>query len=509
MREIALFIDYDNAQLKAEELDFIHCQSSSIWPGVLLREVERACDGTVVMRRAYGDALLKCRQVFPEAIWHSETIRDMIAEDVYAQRQLADNGFQMIHCPTVTGDGAKRKNRADIFLSLDCLEIATKYANIEVIALLSQDSDISALCQRLRALGRKVALITLSRTPPRILRSLATYIVNYDQAAIDRYGHDLITQSIATLASNERQPLVAGVSVSALRAQLVTIDPQFSQETVGFDKFSDLVDCCIEDVVRKGDKLYLRDVPSRVAPRASIATSPVAVSTVTVAATRSQSPPVPPPPVEVSPLPRVQNSAVQGQVIVDVPTIVDRRKEFLAGLAKTSMRPLPGLRRRIGSWLRTTQFSEEGEPLQPINWRTLVIAVETEFCSTESKSRVRDALKVLSLSGILELGSTDIPLAERLVLKYHSESDSQSLIVAMFVTRLASAGIAVLPSDDRDLCQMAFDETSDTLLDATRRGIAYAQTTDTEETNREQSSVDVPSRRSSIPAAKSSEDRPS
>lgn len=484
MRDIALFVDHDNAQLAAEEREFNHCWSSSVWMGLLVREVERVCEGNVVIRRAYGDVLLNAAHVFAAREWKPQAIRNSIEQDMRMQRDLADHGFQMIHCPTITrtSGNERKKNRADIFLSLDCLEIATKYTNIEVIAVLSHDSDVSALCQRLRGLGRSVALVTLDEMPPRILRSLATHIVQYDQAAIDRYGYDVLADVVDDLLADAQDPLATGAELAAVKAQIMSKDPQFSHEALGFRRLTEFVEACVEDeVVQDRGVLRLRSprvlspasIPTnatqaavRAASRAEAFAEPAANTGTTVADKAAAN-------VRAAlqrTTPRVVGGPAPTALDAEAAPSGSRQEILLAALRKADVRPLPEVRRAVGQRIRETYLPDSQEPGPALSYSQLAKKIETEFATTHSKSKIRDVLRILSMSGAIEL-ERGTSLAESRVIRYLPAPEARQCVLRLFLKRLAAVGVTVVPADDADLCNVAFGEVDPDLLRYTRAAI--------------------------------------
>src|SRR5262245_13817055 len=126
---IALLVDFDNAQIAAQELQLAHCASSQLRIGPLVRALERTRGGSLESRRCYGHTLLNASRVFAERIWNVQEVRELLSSDLGLQDDLISHGFQMLHCPS-TG----KKNRADILMALDCMEIATKYEQIDTFA---------------------------------------------------------------------------------------------------------------------------------------------------------------------------------------------------------------------------------------------------------------------------------------------------------------------------------------------------------------------------------------
>jgi len=86
-----------------KEAGLIRCRASQLWMAPLVRETERVAKGSVEIRRCYGNTLLNAERVFTDKIYKVQELRDMIAVDADHQKDLLNNGFQMIHTPAMSG----------------------------------------------------------------------------------------------------------------------------------------------------------------------------------------------------------------------------------------------------------------------------------------------------------------------------------------------------------------------------------------------------------------------
>jgi uncharacterized LabA/DUF88 family protein len=444
VKHIGLFIDLDNAQLAAANEQFKHCQTSALWAGALVAELERACEGVVSVRRAYGDALLNAGQVFRDRIWKAKEIRDEIEEDIYFQRDLFFNGFQMIHCPTV---GAK-KNRADILMALDCIELATSKSPIDVFAVASQDSDFSPLLHRLRALGKDVVFVTVGKPKGqswRALEALAGKWVIYDQSVIDRSGYEPFYAAVNTLQETEAEALRQGIPLSAVFARIEQRHPSFTFEAVGFRHFLDFVEACVEDlpVVCKNNMLRLKEAT---------------------------------PPEKAAQPPAAQVAAPTQ------PAAVVREQQLASLLTKQNLRPVADVRREIGRWLRDEVendgagiFDINGKPRESVIYNNLIGRIQERFKGSFSKAQINDAIRILGMSEVIHLNPTEgLPLRNCEVTRLAAPDVSRQLIVSFLVGRLLSTGEVFTDADVPPLTKVIFGAADAELLRITKEGLALA-----------------------------------
>lgn len=242
---IALLVDFDNAQIAASDENFKNCAASAVWARSLVRAVENQCSGQVDIRRVYGNTLHHVQDTLRNREWNPKTLRDNMDLDVKIQDDLSRHGFQVLHCPT----GAGRKNRADILMALDCMEIASNYSHIDTFAILSHDSDFSALIQRLRAIGKKVVIVTVGKMEEersRILTALANTRVNYDQQVIDDSGSKQLLEVLEEVRQQPNGFPQQGVTVDTLKARIRQKQPDFHPQDLGFAKMTDFVDECLD-----------------------------------------------------------------------------------------------------------------------------------------------------------------------------------------------------------------------------------------------------------------------
>jgi len=186
--------------------------------------------GRVVVKRAYAD-------------W--SRYRD-------ARRELMNAGLELIEMPSAR-EGAK--NRADIKMAVDAMEIAYSRAHVTNFVIVSGDSDFTPLVGKLRELNKRV--IGIGRDDH---SSSALLIANcdefyfYDNIASKAPRHHVEGQRPDAL-SLLRETLEARgregdehPQASAVKDSMRRRDPAFSEGDIGFSTFSKF----LEDAQAKG-----------------------------------------------------------------------------------------------------------------------------------------------------------------------------------------------------------------------------------------------------------------
>ncbi|MCB0196268.1 MAG: NYN domain-containing protein [Anaerolineae bacterium] len=412
---IAMFIDFDNAQLTAMEMSLENCRSSQLWVAPLVAEVERLVDGSVDIRRCYGNALMRSGHALSERVYKGRDLRERIAVDLDLQEDLLNNGFQMIHTPNRSG-----KNRADILIALDCMEFATRYMEIDTFAILSHDSDFSPLIHRLRALGKQVVWITVGDPSAsqfrgkRSLESMATHRVIYDQKLVNAAGRDILLELLTRLHNESKSSLESGIALSTLHSQMLQKHPDFSYENVGFPKFKEFVDACIDD--------------------------PFVMERNTVLLTNNAS-----------------EIVQEGKEAISAS---DREQELTAALNRQNIRPLPEIRSQITEWLFSNVFRDDEKPKDPgLTYGKLQDLVEDCFHEKRkmSKSKIRDVIKLLSMSGLLIVDRQEaLPLKISSISKLLLEEKHPSQIAPLIIQRLQNAGVTISEKDFPAVAQVVF-----------------------------------------------------
>src|SRR4051794_24670583 len=249
---IALFLDYENLALGAEEqLHLGHLDFQPIADALAER-------GRVVVRRAYAD-------------W---------ARFDEGRRELTRHHVELIEIPQRMG--SVRKNAADIKMAVDAIELCFEREYITTYVLGTGDSDFTPLVHKLRELNRRVIGIGVEASTSALLPPACDEFLFYERldgvdlerrvrrstkttrgkksaagapsdgdgdgdgdgdAVASRTGDDeaaltaLVTRTLAGLQRSAGGPVLA----SQLKRALLRKDPTFSETTYGFRSFGELL----------------------------------------------------------------------------------------------------------------------------------------------------------------------------------------------------------------------------------------------------------------------------
>ena len=168
---IALFLDYENLAIGAEEqLHLDHLDFGPIADALAER-------GRVVVRRAYAD-------------W---------ARFDVGRRELTRHNIELIEIPQRMG--ATRKNAADIKMAVDAVELCFEREYITTYVLGTGDSDFTPLVHKLRELNRRVIGIGVEASTSALLPAACDEFLFYER--LD--GVDLDRTRRATKATRAKK----------------------------------------------------------------------------------------------------------------------------------------------------------------------------------------------------------------------------------------------------------------------------------------------------------------
>lgn len=417
---IALLVDFDNAQIAASDEDFRNCAASAVWAWPLVRAVEAQCDGQADIRRVYGNTLHHVQDTLRSREWNPKNLREKMDLDVSIQHDLGRHGFQVIQCPT----GQGRKNRADILMALDCMEIAANYSHIDTFSILSHDSDFSALIQRLRAIGKRVALVSVGRMGEdrsRILASLANVRVSYDQRSIDECGPHQLLEVLDEIRQQPEGFPSQGVTAEMLRARVRQKLPEFHSQDLGYAKIGDFLHDCL-------DGSAYRVTDGKVFLVATASPSPVAQAAAAKA----------PPPVQT------HEAKVRAM-------LATRDVRFHAALRDAVLE-------RVRAILESS--SAGGVPVTFGSLQERILALPE--LAEHSKSKVRDVLKTLKNCGaLIAPGNEGGSIKDTVVTGCRSLAESHHLVVRFAADILASNGVSLTDADIPTFTELVFGQDSE------------------------------------------------
>jgi len=212
---VALFIDFENVAISAEE------SFGRLKPESLIQASEQF--GRCTTRRAYGD-------------WtrFSRYGQDLLEHSIEAS--------QLFHY-----GGRSDKNAADIQMVTDILETLFTHPEIDVFVLATGDSDFSAVARKLRSYGKRVIGIGLRQATSEVLVKACDQFLIYDtivdpDTRTQSYSLEQARQLLLNIMlENTRRTGDAQILAAALKNSMLQKDRTFSQEKLGFSQFRDFL----------------------------------------------------------------------------------------------------------------------------------------------------------------------------------------------------------------------------------------------------------------------------
>ncbi len=233
--QLAVFIDFENVALWAER-EFFDFEITPLMEYLQSR-------GPAIVKRAYADWSRFAR-------YRDEMMNNSIDTiQVYSVRQ--------------------GKNRADIRLAVDALEIAVLRQQINTFVIVSGDSDFSPLVAKLREYGRyTIGIGPRSITHHLLVKSCDEFV--YLETALgeptdagehtpgDREAaRSLLTKALQAYGQRGELPVLA----NRLRQTLLLMDPAFNEANFGYSQFKNWLEDN-PDLVR----MFVKDMHIYVAP---------------------------------------------------------------------------------------------------------------------------------------------------------------------------------------------------------------------------------------------------
>jgi len=213
IEQIAVFIDFENIARWAEDV-FLDFELTPVIEYLQSR-------GALVIKRSYGD-------------W---------SRFAHYRDEMMENAIDLIQMYSVRAG----KNRADIRMAMDALEIAMTRPHIRTFVIISGDSDFGALVSKLREYGKYTLGIGPRQITHRLLvKSCDEFVyletllgentVVSEQSATDfQAGRTLLRKALRALAQRSETP----VSTARLRQTMVSMDSTFNEANFGFRQFTD------------------------------------------------------------------------------------------------------------------------------------------------------------------------------------------------------------------------------------------------------------------------------
>jgi len=207
---ICVLIDFENIVVSAEQVD----QEFDLTPIMELLKTR----GRLAIKRAYGD-------------W---------ARYRHFRADLLDHAVDLVQLYRF---GSAGKNRADIRLAIDAMEVVFTRPGVSVFAIVAGDSDYSTLVNKLREYGKYTIGIGLRHATGDLLVKSCDEFVFYESlvgrelggAALDgAQARELLARALRALQQQGALPVFA----SKLKQTMVALDPTFNEANLGYEQFA-------------------------------------------------------------------------------------------------------------------------------------------------------------------------------------------------------------------------------------------------------------------------------
>lgn len=174
------------------------------------------------------------------------------------KQDLVEEGVQMME---LTAHGMQAKNRADIALAVDAMELAFTRTYLDTFVILSGDSDFTPLVLRLKELNRRVLGLGTKRSTSRLIADLCDEFTFYETVlretsmgggagGVDEDEEGLTLDEAMTLLvetlENQLRDEGPSVHASVLKTSMKRKVPTFSEVELGFRTFARFVEAAEE-----------------------------------------------------------------------------------------------------------------------------------------------------------------------------------------------------------------------------------------------------------------------
>ena len=207
---ICVLIDFENMAVSAEQVE----QEFDLTPVMELLKTR----GRLVIKRAYGD-------------W---------ARYRHFRSDLLDHAVDLVQLYRF---GSAGKNRADIRLAIDAMEVVFTRSGVDVFAIMAGDSDYSTLMNKLREYGKHTIGIGLRHATGDLLVKSCDEFMFYESlvgrelggAALDgAQAREQLSRALRALQQQGALPVFA----SKLKQTMVALDSTFNEANLGHEQFA-------------------------------------------------------------------------------------------------------------------------------------------------------------------------------------------------------------------------------------------------------------------------------
>ncbi|HAJ36584.1 MAG TPA: hypothetical protein DCL15_12930, partial [Chloroflexi bacterium] len=199
--QLAVFMDFENIALWAEQ-EFLDFELTPLMEYLRNR-------GPIAIMRAYGDWSRFSRY----------------------REDLMNNAVDLIQIFSIRAG----KNRADIRMALDALEVAVQRSQIDTFVIISGDSDFGPLVTKLREYGRYTLGIGPREVTHPLLARACDEFVFLEVALGEMEDEDHLGEPPATDVEAARQLLLKALRVHAQRDELPVLAAKLKQTMLLLD----------------------------------------------------------------------------------------------------------------------------------------------------------------------------------------------------------------------------------------------------------------------------------
>ena len=172
-----------------------------------------------------------------------------------------DMMFESVSLFELSAHGMNDKNRADVALVVDCMELALTRPYIDTYVVVSGDSDFTPLIMKLRELNKRVIGLGTRRSTSRLIVEACDEFIFYDtlrkettqrtrrrsegadkptKSLSREDAMELVTEALAALQREDPKAYHA----SRIKEQILRKEPAFSDADLGFSSFARFVEYC-------------------------------------------------------------------------------------------------------------------------------------------------------------------------------------------------------------------------------------------------------------------------
>ena len=172
-----------------------------------------------------------------------------------------DMMFESVSLFELSAHGMNDKNRADVALVVDCMELALTRDYIDTYVVVSGDSDFTPLIMKLRELNKRVIGLGTRRSTSRLIVEACDEFIFYDtlrsqttqrtrrrsegadkptKSLSREDAMELVTEALAALQREDPKAYHA----SRIKEQILRKEPAFSDADLGFSSFARFIEYC-------------------------------------------------------------------------------------------------------------------------------------------------------------------------------------------------------------------------------------------------------------------------